>query len=98
LDDTAFQVTTKPSPDGGLVLAVEGYLDKEGGSALVRETRSAPATDRQRVCIDLNEVCLFNCSGARCLIEILRELERQGYEVELVGVHPPLQKILDIVA
>lgn len=98
MDDTTFQVTTRSSPEGGLVLAVEGYLDEEGGSTLARETRAAPPADRQRVCIDLDEVCLFNCSGARCLIQILRELERQGYEVELVGVHPPLQKILDLVA
>ena len=98
MDDTAFQVTTTSSPAGELVLAVEGYLDGEGGSTLVRETRAVQETEQQRICIDLGEVGLFNCSGARCLIEILRELERQGYEVELVNVHPPLQKILDLVA
>jgi anti-anti-sigma factor len=97
MDDTTLQVNTSSSPDEGLLLAVEGYLDEDGGSTLIRETRSVPVEEHRRICIDLEAVCLFNCSGARCLISILRELEKQGYEVELVGVHPPLQRVIDLV-
>jgi anti-anti-sigma factor len=97
MDDTTLQVNTSSSPDEGLLLAVEGYLDEDGGSTLIRETRSVPVEAHRRICIDLEAVCLFNCSGARCLISILRELEKQGYEVELVGVHPPLQRVIDLV-
>ena len=96
MDDTTLQVTTRSSPSDCLVLAVEGYLDEEGGSTLARETRAVPPDQHQRICIDLDAVGLFNCSGARCLLSILRELERQGYEVDLIGVHPPLQRILDL--
>ena len=96
MDDTTLQVTTRSAPRDCLVLAVEGYLDEEGGSTLAQKTRAVPQDQHQRICIDLDEVCLFNCSGARCLIAILRELERQGYEVDLVGVHPPLQRLLDL--
>jgi len=98
LDDTTLQVTTRSSTGEGLVLAVEGYLDEDGGSTLARETRSVPEEEDRRICIDLDAVGLFNCSGARCLIAILRELERQGYEVELIGVHPPLKRFLDLTA
>ena len=80
------------------MLAVKGYLDEEGGSVLARETRAAKGTDRRCIRIDLEAVCLFNCSGARCLISILQELERQGYEVDLVGVRPPLRRILELTA
>lgn len=98
MDDTTLQVTTRSSTGEGLVLAVEGYLDEDGGSTLARETRSVPEEEDRRICIDLDAVGLFNCSGARCLIAILRELERQGYEVELIGVHPPLKRFLDLTA
>ena len=98
MDDMTLQVSAKSSSSEELVLAVEGYLDEDGGSTLARETQTVPADEHQRICIDLDAVGLFNCSGARCLIAILRELERQGYDVDLVGVHPPLQRILDLSA
>lgn len=96
MDDATLQVTASSSPSEGLVLSVEGYLDENGGSALARETRSAPTADQKRIRIDLGEVCLFNCSGARQLITLLNDLEHLGYEVDLVGVRPPLQKMLDL--
>ena len=98
MDDATLQVTASSSPSDGLVLAVEGYLDENGGSALARETKSARASDQRRIRIDLGEVCLFNCSGARQLITLLNDLDRLGYEVDLVGVHPPLQRFLDLSA
>ncbi len=98
MDDTTLQVTASSSPSEGLMLSVEGYLDENGGSALARETRSAPVAELRRIRIDLGEVCLFNCSGARQLITLLNDLDQMGYEVDLVGVHPPLQRFLDLSA
>ena len=97
MDDMTIQVTTRSSPNEGLLLAVTGYLDENGGSVLVRETRSAPTAEHRRIRIDLGAVRLFNCSGARQLITLLNDLERLGYEVDLVNVHPPLQRVLDFV-
>jgi len=96
MDDTTLQVTASSSPSDGLVLAVEGYLDRDGGVALARETRAAQEAEQRRIRIDLGEVCLFNCSGARQLIILLNDLDQLGYEVDLVGVHPPLQRLLDL--
>ena len=96
MDDMTLQVSARSSASEGLVLAVEGSLDKDGGVALARETRAAQEAEQRRIRIDLGEVCLFNCSGARQLITLLNDLDRLGYEVDLVGVHPPLQKILDL--
>lgn len=98
MDDMTLQVTARSSPSEGLMLSVEGYLDENGGTALARETRAAPAGDHRRIRIDLGEVCLFNCSGARQLITLLNDLDRLGYEVDLVGVHPPLRRFLDLTA
>jgi anti-anti-sigma factor len=96
--DTSLQVTARSSTGEGLVLAVEGYLDEDGGSVLARETRAAPARDHRHILIDLNEVCLFNCSGVRQLITLVNDLDREVYEVDLVGVRPPLQRLLDLTA
>ena len=98
MNDTTLQVRAKTSRGEGLVLAVEGYLDQGGGETLVRETHAAQESQQRRIRIDLGEVCLFNCSGARQLITLLTDLENLGYEVELVGVHPPLQRLLDLSA
>jgi anti-anti-sigma regulatory factor len=98
MDDTTLQVTAKSSPSEGLMLAVEGYLDEPGGVTLARETRAAQKAEHRRIRIDLGEVCLFNCSGARQLITLVNDLHQLGYEVDLVGVHPPLQHILDLSA
>jgi len=98
MDDMTLQVTARSSPSEGLMLSVEGYLDENGGSTLVRETRAAPNAEQRRIRIDLGEVCLFNCSGARQLVTLLNDLGRLGYEVDLVGVRPPLQRLLDLSA
>lgn len=96
MDDMTLQVSARTSLREGLVLAVGGYLDEDGGVALARETRSAPATDQKRIRIDLGEVSLFNCSGARQLITLVNDLDKLGYEVDLIGVRPPLQRLLDL--
>jgi anti-anti-sigma regulatory factor len=96
MDDTSLHVTARTSASEGLVLAVEGYLDEDGGSRLAKETRAAQGAEQRRIRIDLGEVGLFNCSGARQLITLLNDLEELGYEVDLVGVHPPLQRLLDL--
>jgi len=98
MDDMTLQVSARSSASEGLVLAVEGYLDENGGAALARETHAAPDAERRRIRIDLGEVCLFNCSGARQLITLLKDLDHLGYEVDLVGVRPPLQRLLDLSA
>jgi len=98
MDDTSLQVSARSSSRGGLVLEVEGYLDEDGGMALARETRAAQDAEQRRIRIDLGEVCLFNCSGARQLITLVNDLDRLGYEVELVGVRPPLKRLLDLTA
>ena len=98
MDDMTLQVSAKSSSSEGLVLAVEGYLDEDGGVALARKTRAVQEAEQRRIRIDLGEVCLFNCSGARQLITLLNDLDHLGYEVDLVGVRPPLQRILDLTA
>lgn len=94
--DTTLNVTASSAPGEGLMLAVEGYLDQDGGMALARETRAVRESAQRRVRIDLGEVCLFNCSGARQLITLLDDLDRLGWDVELVAVRPTLQRLLDI--
>jgi len=96
MDDMTLQVSAKSSSSEGLVLAVGGYLDEDGGVALARETHAAPVAEQRRIRIDLGEVCLFNCSGARQLITLLNDLDQLGYEVDLVGVRPPLKRLLDL--
>jgi len=96
MDDTTVRVTIEPAAGGGLVLTVAGYLDDQGGTVLANESRSASCVGGLRVCFDLARVRLFNCSGVRRLIAVLRELDRSGCEVELVGVNPPLQRLLDL--
>jgi anti-anti-sigma regulatory factor len=96
MSDAPASVTVRPDPGGGLVMLVRGYLDETGGSVLVTESRAASCAGGDRVCVDLRAVHLFTCSGARCLIAVLRDLSQSGCEVELVGVRPPLQRLLDL--
>jgi len=96
MDDMTLQVSAKSSSSEGLVLAVGGYLDEDGGVALARETHAAPVAEQRRIRIDLGEVCLFNCSGVRQLITLVNDLDDLGYEVDLIGARPPLQRLLDL--
>jgi anti-anti-sigma factor len=98
MDDSTLRVSTRSSSSEGLVLAVEGYLDEKGGMALARETHTAHEVEQQRIRIDLGAVFLFNCSGARQLVTLIDELDKLGCEVDLVGVHPPLQRALHFTA
>jgi anti-anti-sigma regulatory factor len=98
MDVTTLRVTARPSTGGGLVIAVEGYLDEEGGSTLAREAGAILAVDHRRIGIDLAAVTLFTCSGARRLIAVLDELGRRGCRVDLLGVRHPLQRLLELAA
>lgn len=98
MESDAFRLTKESDPTGGLVLSAEGYLDDAGGAELSREADAALASGHTRLCIDLEAVVLFNCSGARRLVELLEELYRREGRVDLVGVHPPLQRVLDFTA
>ncbi|MCG6947500.1 MAG: hypothetical protein LJE93_01100 [Acidobacteria bacterium] len=98
MDTTTLQVTATTPSSRRLLVAVEGYLDERGGAALARETQATRGPESTRIRIDLGNVCLFNCFGARRLITLVSDLEHQGHEVELVGVRPPLQRVLDLRA
>ena len=98
MESDAFHLTKESDPSGGFVLAAEGYLDDAGGAELQREAGAALAEGHTHLRIDLEAVVLFNCAGARRLVELLEELDRRQGLVDLVGVHPPLQKVLDVVA
>lgn len=98
MDDTTLRVTTRSTSGEGLVMAVEGYLDEDGGSTLAREARAVPVVEYRQIRIDLAAVTLFNCSGARRLIAVLDEITNRGCKVDLLGVHHPLQRLLDLAA
>jgi anti-anti-sigma regulatory factor len=98
MDDTTLRVTTKSSAGGALELVVEGYLDEEGGTTLVKQSETARATHHRRVFIDLGAVTLFTCSGVRRLIAVINGLNQYGCQVDLRGVHYPLQRLLDLAA
>lgn len=95
MESDAFHLTKESDPSGGVVFAAEGYLDDAGGAELSREAGAAFASGHTRLRIDLEAVVLFNCSGARRLVELLQELKSKEGRVDLVGVHPPLQMVLD---
>ena len=98
MESDAFHLTKEADPSGGLVLAAEGYLDDAGGARLSREVDAAVEAGHTRLRIDLEAVVLFNCAGARRLVDLLEDFSRREGRVDLVGVHPPLQQVLDFSA
>jgi anti-anti-sigma regulatory factor len=96
VDEDVLRVSTTFQPDGGVRLAVQGYLDDTGGKTLARTIRDDPPAHGASVDIDLEKVVLFNCSGARRLLSAVDDLQRGGGHVHLSGVHGPLQRVLDL--
>lgn len=94
MDDDALQVSTTVQPGGGVTVEVHGYLDEKGGKTLAREILETLPGSPKRIDLDLQDVTLFSCSGARRLLTALEDLQNQGREVSLVGVRQTLQKIL----
>ena len=98
MDSDELHLRTGVDPDEGLVIEAEGYLDDAGGIALHREADAAHPGNCSRIRIDLEHVALFNCAGARRLLALKHELEERGLTVELVHVHPPLSRVLELSA
>ena len=98
MDSDELHLRTGIDPDEGFVIEVEGYLDEAGGYELTREAGAALSAGCTTVLIDLEHVVLFNCAGARRLLEVLDALEKQGLHVELVHVRPPLRRVLEYSA
>ena len=98
MESDAFHLTKEADPAGEIVLSAEGYLDDAGGAELQREAGAALALGHTRLRIDLAAVVLFNCAGARRLLAVLEDLNRDDRHVELIGVRPPLQRLIDFAA
>ena len=98
MDEDVLRVSTTVQSDGGVTVAVQGYLDEGGGKTLARQILSDLPGGETHIDIDLDAVTLFNCSGARELLAAVDNLHRRGREVEIVGVSPSLQRVLAIGA
>ena len=94
MDEDVLRVSTTVQPDGGVTVAVQGYLDEGGGKTLARQILADLPGGETHIDIDLDAVTLFNCSGARELLAAVDNLHRRGREVEIVGVSPSLQRVL----
>jgi len=98
MEPDTLHLTTEVDPTGAVIIAAEGYLDAEGGARLGREADAAVAAGHTRVLIDLEEVVLFNCAGAREMLAALEQLRRSGGHVDFVGVRQPLERALHFSA
>jgi anti-anti-sigma factor len=98
MEPDTLHFTTEVDPTGAVIIAAEGYLDAEGGARLGREADAAVAAGHTHLLIDLEEVVLFNCAGAREMLAALEELRQSGGHVDVVGVHPPLRRALHFSA
>ena len=98
METDEFHLEQDVDPTGVLVIAAGGYLDEAGGIQLSREAGAALEAGHRHLRIDLEGVVLFNCSGVRWLLFTLEDLERRHGDVDLVHLHPPLKRILDITA
>jgi anti-anti-sigma factor len=98
MDEDVLRVSTTARPGGGVTVAVQGYLDEGGGKTLARRILDDLPGGESHIDIDLDAVTLFNCSGARQLLAAVEDLNRRGRDVEIVGVRPPLQRVLDFGA
>jgi anti-anti-sigma factor len=94
MDEDALRISTTVQPNGDVTVSVRGYLDEDGGKTLARQILGDLPRGSDHVDINLEAVTLFNCSGARNLVAAVDDLNRQGREVQLVGVRPPLQRVL----
>lgn len=90
------RLETTVVPGVGVTIAAHGYLDRVGGKELARESLEALSSGQQHLRIDLEDVPIFNCSGARHLVAAIDHLQRKGREVELVGANSPLQRLLHL--
>lgn len=96
MDEDILRVSTSVQPGGDITVAVRGYLDEIGGKTLARQILNDLPGGQSHIDIDLDAVTLFSCSGARQLLAAVEDLHRRGREIDLTGVHPPLQRVLDI--
>ncbi len=96
MDEDRLRLETIVEPGGGVTIAAHGYLDKTGGEQLARESLDALAAGQTHLRIDLDDVPLFNCSGARHLVAAIDKLHQKGREVELIGANSPLQTFLHL--
>ena len=98
MDEDILRFSTSIQPAGNIKVAVRGYLDDDGARALAREILIDLPDTKSHIDIDLNAVTLFNCSGARRLLAAVDDLHDRGREVALVGVHQPLQRLINFAA
>jgi anti-anti-sigma regulatory factor len=91
-------LSTECLPDGGFLITARGYFDDPGGSELERVVERTIDSGERLIRIDLAEVVLFNCAGARHLVDLASAARHQGWTLTLVGVRPTLKCALDLAA
>jgi len=88
--------TTRPEP--GLVLVkAQGEVDLLTSPVLAAELdRILLGPLPANLAVDLDEVTFISSSGLRVLIELYRHSEERGIKTRLVGVSPPVRRVLSI--
>jgi phospholipid/cholesterol/gamma-HCH transport system permease protein len=94
---TLASVELKTGSDSKAVLSIAGRLDPQGTSAIWRKTmRTVRTANCDHIIVDAENVDYCDGCGLGLLLEISLLGEEKGFEVEIRGLNPDFQKLLDM--
>jgi anti-anti-sigma factor len=77
-------------------VVVSGYLNEAGSAALGEYVEQQVTPGCHIVVLDLAQVSLASCKGARRLSQLRERLRARGTGVALAGASPVMQSVLDM--
>ncbi|MBN2305402.1 MAG: STAS domain-containing protein [Anaerolineae bacterium] len=87
----------RSQPEHVELIEVIGRIDGYDNRSLRRAISDAIARGHQHLVLDLSEVQYMNSAGLRELVQVWKELTRQGGTLTIANPSPQVQKLLELV-
>jgi anti-anti-sigma factor len=93
---SVYAIETRTTPDGVVVLALEGEFDLAAAPAMRERLTAARAAGARGVVLDMTEVTFVDSSVLRELLRAEAQMQSEGVPLVIAALRPPVARLLEL--
>jgi anti-anti-sigma factor len=93
---SVYAIETRTTPDGVVVLALEGEFDLAAAPATRERLTAARAAGARGVVLDMTEVTFVDSSVLRELLRAEAQMQSEGVSLVIAALRPPVARLLEL--
>jgi anti-anti-sigma factor len=93
---SVYAIETRTTPDGVVVLALEGEFDLAAAPAMRERLTAARAAGARGVVLDMTDVTFVDSSVLRELLRAEAQMQSDGVPLVIAALRPPVARLLEL--